>query len=181
MDVSIRRLDERCRQSLLVQQSQRLELAGMNREVREQLGERRRRLTLKLLCTRVSSKSMTMHFLCMSECRIGGRRYRLDPPLPVRPVACPIVCVWSASIEPPFWLCFGGRLDDIEPVRCLQQQNRVSHILRFGGFTFSSMFAATTQNLLINISSAGLISVSTVIRGKIRMFKAFSPSGLIDL
>lgn len=104
------------------------------------------KLTLKLLCTSVSSKSITIHFLCMSECLIWGNRYRFWPPLPVSPVACPIVCVWRASIDPPFWLDF-ERLDVSEVLRCRQQQNRLSHIRRFCGFTFSSMFAETIPEL----------------------------------
>ena len=91
---------------------------------------------------------MTIHFLCMSECLIGGKRYRFCPLPLVRPVACPIVCVWSPSADP-FWLDF-GRLDVDEVPRCLQQQNKVSHTLRFGGFTFSSIFAAMSNKLLIN-------------------------------
>lgn len=31
-------------------------------------------VTLKLLCTRVSSRSITIHFFCRSWCRAGGRR-----------------------------------------------------------------------------------------------------------
>jgi hypothetical protein len=112
-------------------------------------------LTLKLLCTSVSSKSMTMHFLCMSECLIWGNRYRLCPLPPVSPVAWPIVCVWSPSTDPPFWLDF-ERLEEIDALRCLQQQNSDSHILRFGGFTFSSIFAANVITCLIwLISSLG--------------------------
>ena len=97
------------------------------------------RLTLKLLCTSVSSKSMTIHFLCISECLIWGNKYRFWPPLPVRPVAWPIVCVCSPSIDP-FWIDFDRR-EEIDALRCLQQQKSVSHILRFCGFTFSSMLA----------------------------------------
>lgn len=144
MDVLGRRLGERCHQFLLEQQSRRLELAERQREHVSigQWSPDSPQLTLKLLCTSVSSKSITIHFLCMSECLIWGNRYRFWPPLPVSPVACPIVCVWRASMDPPFWLDF-ERLDVSEVLRCLQQQNRLSHIRRFCGFTFSSMFAAT--------------------------------------
>lgn len=39
----------------------------------------RKILTLKLLWTSVSSRSITMHFLCISWCRTGGNRYLGDP------------------------------------------------------------------------------------------------------
>lgn len=38
-----------------------------------------KRLTLKLLCTNVSSKSITIHFLCVSWCRTGGNRCLCRP------------------------------------------------------------------------------------------------------
>ena len=96
-------------------------------------------LTLKLLCTSVSSKSITIHFLCISECLTGGSKYRFWLLLHVSPLACPMVCVEeSPSIDPPFWFDLVRRV--IEALRCRQQQKTVSHIRLFDFFvTFSSI------------------------------------------
>lgn len=81
-----------------------------------------RSLTLKLLCTKVSSKSITMHFLCMSECLTGCSKYLGWP--------CKGGGVIVPSIGVPFWFVFVLTL--------LQQQNIEWRKLRFDGFSLSS-------------------------------------------
>lgn len=92
------------------------------KNVRVYSSPHKEKLTLKLLWTRVSSKSMTMHFLCMSECRTGGSKYFwLDGGGVIVP-----------SIGVPFCVVF---------VRAFRQQQKIDcRKPLFGGFARSALW-----------------------------------------
>lgn len=97
---------------------------------------------------------MTMHFLCMSECRTCGNKDRLLTPLtPPMHVDGQAFCDWlvpPSFCELPFWLVLLLLADKWCRLWRRKQQNIDSQILLFECFRFSSTLLPTIErNYLI--------------------------------